>query len=266
MITREDIERFIEKIPPAPKAIKETIGFLRAGEIGKAAKAAKEDLALSSFLRNLVNKPIYGFQNEVKDIAQMFLILGVSKSLQVLYNYLLNLISPDKWSFFKLNKKSFNDLQDELSVSWSKILRYLKIEDKEIESAISLLPSAVIVLEALFNDKKENVEIIRNTKDLDLDTILQRLSGYRLFDICEMIARKWEMDQKVIRIIKAASGKENIEEGEEKKLGKWMHLLLFFILSRPPYIEAGLNDFIEFNVEYVSDIYEEFMQVMEIES
>ena len=42
-----------------------------------------------------------------------------------------------------------------------------------------------------------------------------------------------------------------------------MHLLLFFELSQSTYVNAGLNEFIEFQIEFVQDIYETFMQVVE---
>jgi hypothetical protein len=189
----------------------------------------------------------------------------VAKSLQVVYNYLLNLLSPNKWSFFKLNKKTFNNLQADLSASWSKILAHLKIIDKETEASITLLPASIIVCEAIFATHKNDVEIIRSAKDLDLNTILLRLSGYNLFEICEMIATKWEMNPKIKTILKLSSGNETTNDKELETLGKWMHLLLFYQLSQPMYIEAGLNDFIDFNVDFVCDIYEEFMQLMEIE-
>ena len=43
-----------------------------------------------------------------------------------------------------------------------------------------------------------------------------------------------------------------------------MHLLLFYELSQPLFIEAGLNDFIDFQIDYVGDIYEDFSTVMGI--
>jgi len=264
LITKEDIEKYIQKIPPAPKAVQNTLKAIQEGDLLKAAKEAKEDLAFAAYLKELVNKPIYGFRSEVKDTGQIFGILGLSQSQQVVYNYLLNTLSPEQWKFFKLNKKTFNDLQDQLCLSWSKILKYLAIKDKEIESSITLLPASIIVCEALFNEKKEEVELIRTSKDLDLNTILQRLSGYTLFDISVMIAQKWEMDQKIITIVKTSSGMEKTEDKKIEELAKWMHLLLFFILSQPQYIKAGLNDFVEFQIDFASDIYEDFMEVMEI--
>ncbi len=263
VITKEDIAQYIERIPPEPKAVRACVKYLQVGELGKAAKVAAEDPALSSYLRSLVNKPIYGFKNEVRDIAQIFSILGVSGSLQSVYNYLMNILSPDEWHFFAMNRRMFQDLQDELLVSWNKILEHLKVDDRNVQSAITLLPASIIVCEALFNDHKEDVELIRSTKDVDLNTILQRLSGYTLFDVCEMIAQKWEMPQLVAKIVKAASGTQQTEDAQAVEYGKWMHLLLFYVLSKPQFIEAGLNDFIEFHVEFVSDIYEEFTAIME---
>jgi hypothetical protein len=265
VITQEEILNYIEKIPPAPKIIKETLRLLQLGELPKAAKVAKEDLALSAYLRSLVNKPIYGFKNEVKDIAQIFSILGVARSQQAVYNYLLGLLSPKEWKFFKLSQKTFYDLQDQLSVHWSKILAHLHVKDPQIEASITLLPSSVIVAEALFASHEKNVTLIRTAKDIDLNTILQRLSGYTLFDIAQMIAKKWEMDEKIPKIVQYASGVADINQKDPIIVyGKWMHLLMFYIFSKPHCIEAGLNDFIEFNVDFVADIYEEFMEVVEI--
>lgn len=266
MITKEDIETYIERIPPAPEAVQKTLSLLQAGELGKAAKVASEDRALSAYLRDLVNKPIFGFKSEVKDIAQIFSILGVGSSVQTVYNYMMNLLSPKEWHFFAMNQRLFNDLQAELSSGWNKILAHLGIKDKDIEAAIALLPSAVIVSEALFNAHKADVELIRFAKELDLSTILKRLSGYTLFDISAMIAAKWDMPKKIADIVMAASGSQQVEDKEAQELGAWMHLLLFYTLSKPKYIDAGLNDFLEFNVEYVQSIYEDFTKIMEIEA
>ena len=264
MITQEKIDAFIEKIPPSPKALRETIFALNAGDLPKAAKAAKEDKALSAYLKDLVNKPIYGFRSEVSDVAQIFGILGVSRSQQAVYNYMVTLLSPAKWQLFKLNKNSFNDLQAELSIGWQKVLQHLDIDDKEIESAISLLPASIIVSEALFSTKIKDVELLRSVNNIDLNTILKRLCSMDLFDICQRIAQKWEMDEKIVHIIQVASGVKPAEDESINELGKWMHLLLFFTLSQAEFIEAGLNDFIDFQIEYVADIYDEFSNVMEI--
>ena len=264
MITKNKINEYIDKIPPAPQALRETIALLNAGELIKAAKVAQSDLALASYLKELVNKPIYGFKNEVNDISQIFGILGVSGSQQTVYNYMTTLLSPGKWVLFKLNTRAFHELQAKLSNRWEQILKHLNIEDKNIHSAISLLPASIIVSEALFCEKIDDVNLLRSSASLDYNTILTRLCGVGLFDICEQISVKWEMPEEIAKIIHASSGLAVSNDEQTNKLGKWMHLLLFYELSQPMFIEAGLNDFIDFQVDYVSDIYEEFSTLMEL--
>lgn len=264
MITNKIIDSYIEKIPPSSKVLQVTLHLLNDGELVKAAQVAKEDLALSSYLQNLVNKPIYGFKNKVDDISQIFGILGVSKSQQAVYNYMISLLSPKEWKLFKLNQTSFHNLQAELSTSWQKILKHLNITDKAIESSISLLPASIIVAEALFKERIDDVHLLRSVNPIDLNTILKRLCNLDLFDICEKVALKWKMDIEIASIVQAASGVKASQDVKVNSLGKWMHLLLFYTLSQANFIDAGLNDFIDFQIEYVQDIYDEFAQLMEI--
>ncbi|MBU1659514.1 HDOD domain-containing protein [bacterium] len=261
MISKNTVDSYIDKIPPSPQALKETLRLLDTGELIKAAKVAQTDLALKAYLKSLVNRPVYGFAKEVSDVSQIFGILGVSGSQQAVYNYLLTLLSPKKWLLFKLNSSSFYELQARLSRRWKDILEHLKINDKNIESAITLLPASIIVSEALFCEKITDVNLLRSVKNLDLNTILFRLCRVDLFDICELIAAKWEMPEKVSKIVNCASGIKPSDDESINLLGKWMHLLLFYELSQPMFVEAGLNDFVDFQVDYVSDIYEEFSSV-----
>lgn len=264
MITKDKIDSFIEKIPPSPKILKDTLLLVNQGELTKAAKAAEGDLALKAYLKNIVNKPIYGFTNEVSDISQIFGILGLSGSQQIIYNYMISLLSPDKWVLFKLNKKLFYELQAELSKKWADILKYLKISDVDICMSIALLPSSIIVTEALFNEKKDDVALLRSNKEIDYNTILSRLCGVSIFDISEQIAIKWDMGNIVSQIVKASSGVSPSSDPKINNLGKWMHLLFFYELSQTQFIEAGLNDFVDFQINYVADIYDDFAIAMGI--
>lgn len=264
VITKNAIDSFIDKIPPAPKALQATLMFLNNGELAKAAQIAQTDLALNAYLKSIVNNPVYGFKNEVKEVSQIFGILGLSGSQQAVYNYMTSLLSPSKWLLFKLNKSSFKALQDHLSIKWKKILNHLEINSQDITSAITLLPSSIIVSEALFCEHIDDVNLLRSVKALDYNTILKRLCNFDLFDICETIAKKWEMPSEISQILQASSGIKPSDDEKINLLGKWMHLLLFYELSQPLFIEAGLNDFIDFQIDYVSDIYEDFSRVMEI--
>lgn len=258
------IDDFIQRIPPAPKALQTTVMFLNQGELTKAAKIAETDPALKSYLKNIVNKPIYGFSNEVSDISQIFGILGVSSSQETVYNYMVTLLSPNKWELFKLNNATFHELQAKLSKRWEQILNHLNLMKIEYESAIALLPASILVSEALFASKKQEVELLRSTSDIDLNTILKRLCKQDIFDICEKISIKWEMPKEVAQIVQAASGVKPSHDETLNTLGKWMHLLLFYELSQEMFVHTGLNDFIEFQIDYVNDVYTEFSQLLEI--
>jgi len=264
MITKDNVLAYIKKIPPTPAILKQTLAAINSGELAKAAKIAEEDLALKAYLKSLVNKPIYGFKNEVTDISQIFGILGLNGSQQVLYHYMLTLLTPDKWNLFDLSANSFQDLQANLSHHWKKVLSHLNVDDKEIESAIALLPASIIVCDALFGAVIEEVQLLRSVKALDYNTILKRLNGLDLFDICALIAKKWEMEPRIGEIVQAGSGIKPSQDEQNNLLGKWMHLLLFFELSQPATAAAGLNDFIDFQVDYVEDINDDFMEIMEI--
>ena len=72
------------------------------------------------------------------------------------------------------------------------------------------------------------------------------------------------MPPKIAQIVQASSGFKPSDDEEINRLGKWMHLLLFYELSQPMFIEAELNDFIEFQIDYVNDIYDDFATLMEI--
>jgi len=262
VVTQEEIREYISSIPPSPKTLKQVLLDLNNGELAKAAHSAAQDPALKLYLQNIVNKPIYSFKNSISDINQIFSILGLTQAKQIVYNYMISLLAPKNWELFKLTNKSFSDLQDTLSLEWKKILEHKNINDKEIFAAISLLPASIIVCEALFKSKQDNINLLRASNDLDYNTILKRLSGMDLYDLCKEIAIAWEMPTKVYELIIASKGESQDLNEETKMLSQWMHLLFFYQLSQPLCVNAGLNDFIEFNIEYVEEIYEEFQDLM----
>lgn len=263
MVTTEEISNYIHSIPPAPTVVRETLQFVREGDLVKAAKCAEEDPALKLYLKTLVNRPVYGFRNEISDLSQIFSILGISTAQQILYHYLMTLLAPKEWKLFHLDHHAFYDLQASLSRKWEKILRHLHLLDHDTESAITLLPASIIVCDALFGSHKAEVEQLRAVKALDYNTILSRLCQQSLFDLSTQIADKWEMSPSISRIVHAASGLDQDLSSKEEILAKWMHLLLFFEFSQSTYVNAGLNEFIDFQIDFVSDIYESFMQVVE---
>ena len=70
------------------------------------------------------------------------------------------------------------------------------------------------------------------------------------------------MPEMISKLVLASSGKTEESDPQIIELSKWMHLLFFYQLSQKVCVEAGLNDFIEFNIEYVQDIYDEFQELI----
>ncbi len=259
---KQKIEKFIREIPPLPKSVKECIENLESDDLVKAAVSASKDPAFSHYLLGLVNKPIFGFQKEIKDIHQVFGILGAKKAHQIVSAYYTTLILPKKWRVFSLNNSDFQTLQSSLIYNWNKILEYEKYGDLHITSAVSLIPASFVVCEKIFEESIDEVRLLKEQKNISYDEILYKLSGLKIFDIFMMICKEWELSEKSLELISYLNKK--IEDNSIfSKLAKYLHLLIFYEISKPLYIEAGLNDFIEFDVEFVQEIYQNFMDIVE---
>ncbi len=259
---KSKIENYIENIPAIPKNVKECALYLQEEDLHNAAKSALKDPAFSHYLIALVNKPIFGFRNEIKDIFQIFGILGIEKAAQVVNAYYAKLILPKSWKLFSITNSDFQALQTSLIYNWNKILDYEHQNKIYLASVVSLLPASLTVCEEIFQDNLEDVKLLKLQKDLSYDDILFKISGYRLFDIFIIICRKWELSQESMEFIEYISKKiEN--DTILSKLAKYIHLLMFYELSKPKYIKAGLNDFIEFDIEFVQDVYENFTKIVE---
>ena len=266
MITSEALQDFISSIPPLPEQLKLTLDLLNEGELVKAGKAAAEDLALSTYLRTFVNRPIFFFQKEIQDVSQIFGILGLAQTKEILHHYMMSLFSPKKWQLFDLNEHTFSDLQASLSSYWKKILKHENISNEDLTTLISLVPASIIVTELIFASHIKEVNLLRETKSLDYNTILERLVGVNLFDISEMIGETWSMNKKSLKVLKASSGLKQCAESKLCKCARYMHMLLFYLLSRPEFVECGLNDFLDFNPDFVMPIMEEFQTIISEES
>ena len=258
MVNRKDLENYIKNIPPAPDILKRTIEQVQKQELKKAGDIAKQDIILLKYMQNLINKPIYGFKNKITDITQIFTILGADLIYELLHHYLLSLLSPKKWHIFNLNESSFNELQANLSFYWGKVLEYEKIKDKEVLSAISLVPSAIIVCDELFQNSIQELDILSDSSIIDYEFLLYRLTKVHLKRLSIKIGKYWEYPKKSLDIIEASSKTTKITDSQTIRLGQWIHLILFYVLSKPIFINTNLNSFIKFDIDYIQPIYGDF--------
>lgn len=262
IITKQVIKDYISLIPPSPKTLIECNKALEKGDLSKAAKISSEDRAFVAYLKNIVNKPIFGFSKEINDVNQMFSALGVVYAKQLVNSYLLTLIMPKKWEMLHINDNLFTLLQSELMFFWNKIIEKKACKNKEIIQAISLVPASIIVCEELFKNAKEEIAQIEGAKTLSKDMILYKLTSLSFFDLACMIAKKWEFSEEVISLIRAIPRKREQVPQEVEIFSKFAHLLLFYEFSKPEFLNSGLNSFFELDGEYIADINEEFFAVV----
>ncbi len=262
LLSSKTIENYIESIPPIPAIVKECSDALAAGDMVNAADIASRDRALTHYLQNIVNKPIFGFRNEVKDIRQVFGILGIAKAKQLIYGYYLLLILPKKWKVFDFDSTKFQDFQARLIHHWGRIISSFKETDSEIIPAISIIPASLVVIEMLFCDIDDSVKLLRETKQMSYEAILERMTNKTVFDISSMIAKKWDFSEEIIELI-GSIGDPNFHDGGVNDLEMaYLRMLLFYEMSRPVMIQSGLNDLFEFKFDFDDEVSNNFYNIM----
>jgi HD-like signal output (HDOD) protein len=263
MITKEELDELIDRIPPLQKTIKEVKKHLEEGDLIKASNAASDDPVFMNYLKDIVNKPIFGFANEVSDAKQIFGILGLSRSRQIFNSYIIQLLAPKKWRVFDYDAASFYTMQSEFIILWDKIVESKFDSDKNLESIAIIIPSLVALCDEIFAANLDNYEMLAN-KGYTYNEVLKKMSGYTLTQLAVKVAQKWEMDENIIKILKEYEKIPDINI-ENLMVVKYLHLLIFYILSQPRNMEAGLNTLIVFYPEFVEDINEEFFELVGIE-
>ncbi len=261
MLTKDDIDKYLDSIPPIPQTIKTTLMYLECSDMIQAANTAKEDRAFVEYLSSIVNRPIFGFRDDIKNINQIFGILGLGRAKQIVYSYYMHIIMPKKWEVFDFSNKKFQELQANLMIQWSKILDALKIHDRDLEQSITLVPASLIVCEMLFRDMKDTVVLLKQTKDITYDEILYKMSGLKLLDVVEKIAAKWDFEESITLFLKDA-----FYENSKEELGQLLRLMLSYEMSKPYIINSGLNDFFDFSMDFQEEYVLKFQALIGIES
>jgi len=263
MLSETTIDNYIESIPPIPEVVRVCAKALESGDMVHAADIANEDRALIHYLQNIVNKPIFGFRDEIKNARQVFGILGISKAKQLIYGYYLLLILPKKWEVFDFNSSKFQDFQARLIHNWGKIVKFLGDENSEIIPAISIIPASLVVSEMLFSEINSTVKLLRDTKQLSYETILRKMTGRTFFEISSMIAKKWDFSQEIVDLIKKIGDANAGDFGESALEITYLRLLLIYEMSRPEMVRSGLNDLFDLEPIFDDEITNNFYKIIQ---
>lgn len=262
MITKKKVSTYIESIPVVESTLKACIAALKTGELQKAAIIAADDPALIFYLKDLTTKPIYGFSKEIKDPKQIFGILGLTTALAVVESFLFSKILPREFLVFNMKKSDFLNFQDAMLSRWVYVLEREEIENKNSYTPLaSLMAATAVFCDRLFADYKEEIERLKELANVNYNTVLEKLTGMNVFDIAVEIGRKWEMDGSALEILQILSQKDK-RDGKEK-IARYLYLLFFYCVSRPEFVKAKLNEFIELDTEFIQEGVSEFYELME---
>jgi HD-like signal output (HDOD) protein len=258
MISTADLERYISTIPPLPKVVKSCSDALENGDLVGAADEASKDSALMLYLRQLVNKPIFGFRSTIKDPRQLFGILGLSRARQLLYAYYTQLLLPQKWEVFDLNTRIFQEFQAHIMVKWEKLMSANGADDEDVLKVASILPATLAVCEEVFKDRLETLRLIQSQRSISYDVILFKMTGLHFLDIAAKIAQKWELPEVISQML--------LDVGSDEPRGdlvEYLKLLIQYELSRPVLIQSGANDFFELNIFASEEMVSKFYSIVE---
>ncbi len=266
MVAIGDIKELLRGIPPLPDTLKDVLAAINRDDLVQAAQITQKDPMLTSYLQKIVNKPYFGFTQEVKNISQVYGALGVLKAKQLLNAYMVTIIMPRSWIVFDLSSERFQELQLLCMEEWERILQTLKIEDREIAMLSTILPATVIVCEKLFSEHEYELAILKEHRFITTDEILFNLTGRGFFDIAGDIARFWGLSSETINIFESVTKDDTrkIVGAKELELAKYLHLLFFHISSLPQFVESKMSDVIAIDIDFIEDIKGEFYKIFGI--
>lgn len=263
LLSQEELDRYILTIPPLSQTIRNCMDALKENNLKQASQHAQKDPALCFYLRSQVNHSLI-LKHMVTDVPQMFSSLGVIRTKQLIAAYVVRLLCDNHWQFFECDNPFFEQLQMRFMEHWNKILRMEGInEDSDLSLAGILLPSALVVCDRLFGNSKEEVMLLQQFQNLECNDILRRILGISFFQLAEIIGLKWQLPEQVTNIILLSEGEEEIETADELnlKLARYLHLLLFYILSQPGNHDSNFLRFCFFNVEFTEPVRETFLHL-----
>jgi hypothetical protein len=247
LITKDEIIQKIDSLPPMPDSVRNTINYLKAGELQKAADEADKDIVLKQKISKIVNSAYFGFSKKLSDTRQMFSALGIEMARSLVLSYMVSLLEPKEWKIF--TDLNFEEFQSAFLIGTKKavILETDEATYKKYSDALSLIPITFCLIDELLGDKKREVELLIESSDLNYGKILKRFTGYSIFTLASIIAEKWELDEENVNLIKKI---ECVKcDDEISKIAAPVHLELFKIVSKPQFYI--LNSFIDFNPETI---------------
>jgi hypothetical protein len=251
LISKEDVKKYLDSIPPMPQYALECLNALKNGDLKKAAEAVENDFVLKKQIEKIVNSAAFSLKRKVDNTLQLFTLLGIENIRAIVYSYLVSLLKPREWKIFKID---FSEFQKDF-LNYYKEFATLEFGEqtyKKYSEIGAIIPASVCICDSLLGDKKDKLNIILNSAPLEYGTLLKRLTGESLFGIAATIAELWELEKEKCNIIKKSEC-----EICDNEISALTHFTFFYLVSKPSFMD--INSLIEFNpkcIEYIPKTYE----------
>ena len=188
MINQDEIDNYLNALPPLPKILQDCIENVNKGDLVSAASSAAKDPILSKFLCDLSKKSVYGFSKPITDVNQIFGVLGLAQSRNIIQNYALMQFLPDTCKVFRFDKDLLGKFQDDMLFTWLHVLKQMGIKNESYESLAPLTSATIIVCEGIFSNYVDAIRLIKNFNKIDYSTILYRLTKMSLDQLALKVA------------------------------------------------------------------------------
>jgi len=251
LITKNDIAKYLNDIPPVPENVRKCLKYLKTGELKKAAIEADKDIVLKKQIESIVNSAMFSLPNKVEDTVQLFSMIGLEMAKSLVYSYLVSLLKPKKWQIFNIN---FHDFQAAYMKAFEENMleEFGKSVYEKFAEVGALVPISVCVCDSLLGEKKEDLELIMTSAPLEYGTLLKRMTQESLFGIGAKIAEIWNLENEKTEVLK--NGECNMCND---KIAALIHLIFFYLTSKKQFLD--INSLIEFNpkcIELIPKTYE----------
>ena len=250
LISKKEIIHKIANIPPLPSSVKESIDYLKRGDLQKAADSVDKDIILKNKIAKIVNSAYFGFSKKLTDTRQMFSAMGLEMAKGVILSYMVTLLAPSKWRIF--TNLDFEEFQSAYLSNCKEgiILETDETTYKKYADAIALIPATICLIDDLLGEKSKEVELLIESSGLDYGKILKRFTGVTLFELASIVAKKWEIGVENIEVVKLSECQKCGRVGDKKFIvPAVLHLEFFYLVSKPQFFT--LNSFIEFNPKVI---------------
>ncbi len=268
MIAKSEVISYIAQIPSSQQVIQQAIKLLDSNNLEQAGQLLQTAPAIVDYLQKMSRKGVLCIQEKDPCANTVIVFFGSKKTKAILYTYLISTILPKKWQLFDISNDQFFELSATLIHNWERILKTICPNDiSKYIAASSLITSSIAICDSIFGAKRKELDSLMSISHIDFSKLLETLTGMSIFDVAKIVGEKLSFEQEAIDVIGyAATAKESTENPQAAKLGKFLHLLLFYSLSRQEYIKTGLNSFLNFNTDGVAGVFEQFSSIVETES